>query len=111
MQGSPLSSTFFRQLGNSLVSEKGTRALAGHYRCLRGKEHMKEFEVRVSEPLSVRVTINQVKSPLESTVELTCSVKSSSFSSPSITWLKDANLINPGGRIRFFTTNVLQVRL
>ncbi|XP_035704830.1 Down syndrome cell adhesion molecule-like protein Dscam2 isoform X2 [Folsomia candida] len=105
-----------RQIGNSLVSEKSARkSVAGNYRCFRrgdspnSKESVGEFEVRVSEPLSVSVTINQAKSPLESTTELTCTVSSSSHDSPSVIWLKDGNLITSGGRIRFFATNVLQI--
>ncbi|CAL8083145.1 unnamed protein product [Orchesella dallaii] len=103
-------SMFFRQVGSSLVSERSVKAQTGHYRCLREstKEKIREFDVRVTEPLQVIVTINQEKTPLDSTVELRCSVISSS-TSPSIIWLKDTNVINPGGRIRLFSTNVLQI--
>lgn len=106
------SSQLLRQIGNSLVARRSIKTHGGHYRCTRGgssKEKLGEFEVRVTEPMSVKVTINQLKSPLESTAELTCTVTSSSYNSPSVTWYKDANLINLGGRIRSFTTNVLQV--
>jgi hypothetical protein len=99
-----------RQIGNSLVSESSKKN--GHYRCRSGGSS-KEFEVGVSEPLSVKVTINQAKSQLESTTELTCTVTSSSLQKPSVVWLKDStNLINLGsGRIRFLATNILQVGL
>lgn len=104
-------SMFFRQVGSSLVSERSVRAQTGHYRCVRegSKEKLREFDVRVTEPLQVSMTINQEKAPLDSAVELRCIVTSSSIS-PSIIWLKDTNVINPGGRIRLFSTNILQVR-
>lgn len=103
-------SMFFRQVGSSLVSERSVKAQTGHYRCIResSNEKIREFDVRVTEPLQVTLTINQEKAPLESTVELRCTVTSSS-TSPSIIWLKDSNVINPGGRVRLFSTNILQV--
>lgn len=103
-------SMFFRQVGRSLVSSQSVKTQTGHYRCLResSKEKIYDFDVRIMEPLTVTLTINQEKAPLESVVELRCIVTSSS-TSPSIIWLKDANVINPGGRVRLFSTNILQV--
>lgn len=108
-------SMFFRQVGNSLVSERSVKAQTGHYRCSvfdgireSSKEKIREFDVRVTEPLQVTLTINQDKAQLESTVELRCSVTSSS-TTPSIIWLKDTNVINPGGRLRIYSSNILQV--
>lgn len=104
-------SMFFRQVGSSLVSERSVRAQTGQYRCTREgtKEKIREFDVRVTEPLQVTLSINHAKAPLESTVELRCTVTSSSVSH-SIIWLKDANIINPGGRVRLFSSNILQVK-
>lgn len=101
-------SMFFRQVGSSLVSDRSVSALKGRYRCIREGSKEKMFDVRIVENLQVTLTINQEKAPLESVVELRCIVTSSS-TSPSIIWLKDTNVINPGGRVRLFSTNILQV--
>lgn len=102
---------------------RSTKAHSGQYRCSypsslgsnsgssstgNDVNHV-EYHVRVSgEPLTVKVTINQDKSPLGASAEMVCT--SSSELPVTITWYKDNNLINPGGRFRLLSNNILQVR-
>ena len=97
---------------------RSTKAHSGQYRCsypssMGGSSsstdvnHV-EYHVRVAgEPLTVKVTINQDKSPLGASAEMVCT--SSSELPVTITWYKDHSLINPGGRFRLLSNNILQV--
>ncbi|CAG7701335.1 unnamed protein product [Allacma fusca] len=103
------------KVGNSLVIVKSRRAHSGQYRCSYPKPNSSsgdvnhvEYHVRVSgDSFSVKVTINQDKSPLGASADIVCTT--SSDLPVTITWYKDNNVINPGGRFRLLSNNVLQI--